>query len=282
MTYRTTAPLGWAKRGFSYLILIAFVVVFAFPFYYVFVLATWPDSNMFTRPPHLFFGNGLAENWAHLFEELPHFWRNMVNSFAIAALATVTAMFFCTFAGFAFAMYRFKGRDLLFKLMMITFAIPATLNIIPFFRIIVAFGWINTWYPMIVPGMANAFGILLMTQYIRITIARDLVDAARIDGMSETGIVFRVVFPLVQAGVAVLAMLTFISSWNTFLHALLVLRKPEITTLPVILANLRIRSGGGTGALMLSNSIAVLPLTLALVLASKRLIAGLLEGSLKG
>ena len=266
----------------TYFFLIFFAFLFVFPFYYIFVLASWPDSNMFTVPPHMTFGNGWSENWQHLFHEVPSFWRNFFNSVMISTINTAAVLFFCTMGGTAFALYRFKGREMLFKLILITFMIPASLNIIPFFQIVIKLGWMNTWYPLIVPGMANVFGIFLMTQFIKTSVPVELMHAARIDGMGEFRILLAIVFPLAKAGLAILGMLTFLGSWNDFLLPLILLRKTEITTLPIILSSLRSRSGGGTGSMMVGNAIAVMPLTLVLIFFSKQMIANLTAGSIKG
>ncbi|MBB6480874.1 carbohydrate ABC transporter permease [Spirochaeta isovalerica] len=273
---------GLTGKVFTYFFLFLFAFIFIFPFYYIFVMASWPDSNMFTIPPHIFFGDGLAQNWAHLFNEVPSFWRNFINSILISSLATVSVLFFCTMGGAAFALYRFKGKELFFKIILVTFMIPASLNIIPFFQIVIKLGWMNTWYPLIVPGMANVFGIFLMTQFIKTSVPVDLLNAARIDGMGEFRILLTIVFPLAKAGLSILGMLTFLGAWNDFLMPLILLRKTEITTLPIILASIRSRSGGGTGAMMVGNAIAVMPLTLVLIFFSKRMISNLTAGSIKG
>jgi cellobiose transport system permease protein len=277
-----TALKSFVRKSTTYMFLIFFAFLFVFPFYYIFVMASWPDSNMFTVPPHIFFGDGFTGNWNHLFHEVPSFWRNFYNSAMISTLATVSVLFFCTMGGTAFALYNFKGKEHLFRLILITFMIPASLNIIPFFQLVIKFGWYNTWYPLIVPGMANVFGIFLMTQFIRTSVPVDLLNAARIDGMGEFRILLTIVFPLAKAGISILGMLTFLGTWNDFLMPLILLRKTELTTLPIILSSLRTRSGGGTGPMMVGNAIAVIPLTLVLIFFSKRIISNLTAGSIKG
>ena len=265
----------------AYAILVLLAVLFFFPFYYVFVLASWPDSSMFVIPPHILFGNAFIQNLKHLFAQV-NFLRNMFNSFSIAVISTATEIFFCTMGGAAFALYSFRGKNFLFSFMLVTYMIPGSLSIVPFFKIIKAFGWYNTWLPLIVPGMSNAFGIFLMTQYIRSSVHRDLLDAARIDGMGEFRILIRVIFPLSKSGVSVLGILTFIGSWNTFLYAYLMLPSRKWTTFPVALATLFSKATGGYGAIMVGNAIALLPLTVVLFIFSKQIISGIAEGGLKG
>ncbi len=269
------------KRTLTYFFLILFTIIFLYPLYNTMVLATWPDSKSFSTPPHFWFGNGLKDNWIRLFTHVKLF-RNMFNSISIASISTILQLFFCTMGGFAFAMYKFKGKEALFKLMIITFAIPPALNIIPFFQIIIKLGWYNTWLPLIIPGAANAFGIFLMSQYIKTSVPKDLLDAARIDGLSEFGILIKIIFPLAQSGLYILGILTFIGSWNEFLSVLIVLPDVAKTTLPVAIKILHTRNVGGIGSLMLGNVIAVIPLTLVLIIFSKKIIGGIVEGAVKG
>jgi multiple sugar transport system permease protein len=268
-------------RTVLYFILFMFVFVFAFPFYYMFVLSSWPRENMFTNPPHLFFGNGIIENTKALFNQLP-FGINYFNSVMIAGLSTTTTIFFCTMCGFAFAKYNFKGKNLLFIFILATLAIPQFLNIIPFFKMMVFFGWYNTWLPLIVPGMANAFGIFLMSQFLQGAIPEDLLNAGRIDGLSEFGLLIKIVFPLAKAGISVLGIVTFIGSWNNFLGALILLPKLERTTIPVALSSLFVRSDGNFGGLFVGISLSLLPLIIVFLLFSRRIIADITAGSISG
>lgn len=266
---------------FRYVMLILFAVIFIFPFFYVFVLSSWADSEIFRMPPHMWFGDSWGENWDALFEKA-NFFINMFNSFAIAVLTTGSVLFFCTMGGFAMSHYNFKGKGFVYGLMLTLYMVPQALTIIPAFQVMKTFGWVNTWWPLIVPGMANPFGIFLMTQYVKTSVPSDLMDAARIDGMTEYGILLKVVFPLVRPGLSVLGIMTFIGSWNNFIWANVILSEPSISTIPVMLADLHTRSNGGFGSMMVGNALALIPLTLILLLFSKQIIAGLTEGSVKG
>ena len=274
-----------STRVIIYATLFVFVLVFAFPFYYVFILSSLSDSEIFTSPPRLFFGSNIIENLRGLFdtEKLSfNFARNFFNSVAIATLSTVFTIFFCTLGGYAFAKYNFKGKKMLFTFVLTTLAIPPFLNIIPFFKMMVAFGWYNTWLPLIVPGVANAFGIFMMTQFIGKAVNDELLEAARIDGFGELGILFRIVFPLAAPGISVLGTITFIGSWNNFLGALILLPKPERTTIPVVLSSLRSQSDGGFGTLYIGTALALLPLIVVFLFFSRKIITDFASGSVKG
>ncbi|WP_238565778.1 carbohydrate ABC transporter permease [Spirochaeta lutea] len=263
----------------KYVILIFFGLLFTFPFYYVFVLATHPVP--FANPPHVWFGTSVAENLEVLFRQIP-FMRSFGNSLGIAVLATVTTIFFCTLGGFAFAKYDFKGKNAILMFVVLTLAIPPFLNIIPFFRMMVAFGWYQTWLPLIVPGMANSFGIFLMKQFLEEAVPLDLMDAARIDGLNELQMLPNIVFPLAKPGIAILGTVTFVGSWNNFLGALVMLPDPRNSTLQVSLSSLFVRSDGNYGGLMLGTALSILPLVIIFLFFSRRIIANLAAGAVKG
>lgn len=274
--FSTGQMLGQILR---YLVLSIFALIFIFPFYYVFVLAT--HAVPYANPPHLWFGPDIPGNIDALFRQVP-FLRAFLTSLGIATISTVTTVFFCTLAGFAFAKYEFKGKNMLLTFVVLTMAIPAFLNIVPFFRMMIAFGWYLTWLPLIIPGMANAFGIFLMKQFLENSIPSDLMDAGRIDGITEFQMLWYIVFPLAKPSIAVLGTVTFIGSWNNFLGALVMLPDPAKSTLPVALSSLFVRSDGNYGGLMLGIALSILPLLIVFVFFSRRIIANLTAGSIKG
>ncbi|HKL71929.1 MAG TPA: carbohydrate ABC transporter permease [Marinilabiliaceae bacterium] len=205
-----------------------------------------------------------------------------MNSVGIATLATITVIFFCTMGGFALSKYEFKGKKVIFLFIMSTMAIPSFLNIIPFFKIMVSIKWYGTWLALIIPGMANAFGIFMMTQYMQESIPNELLDAARIDGLNEFGILMRVAFPLAQSGVAVLGIITFIGSWNNFMGALIMLPTINKTTIPVALTKLSMQMDGDRGGLMVGSILAVIPLMVVFIAFNRQIIDSLTAGSVKG
>jgi multiple sugar transport system permease protein len=267
-----------------YSILLFFFVIFAFPFYYIFVLASRDLKSIFNIPPPILPGDALISNWNILIQEIPIF-LNFMHSLIIAVLATSTVIFFCSLTGFALAKYRFKGRKLTFTIMILTLIIPQFLNIIPAFKLMVWLHWINTYFPMFVPGMANSFGVFLMAQFIQSSVPEDLIDAARIDGLSEFKIFLTIGLPLSTGGIAVLGIITFIGSWNNFLWAMIMLPEKLMHTLPVALSSFFLKSevaANGYGAKMLGNAFSVLPLLIIFLFFSKKIISNFLAGSLKG
>lgn len=269
------------RKALLLLLLVALALLTIFPFYWMFVLATHTRETIFSAPPPLWFGDDLERNYGALLDVLP-FWRNIWNSVYIAVMATVTTVFFCSLGGFGFAMYDFRGKNVMFGFVLVSLMIPQLLNIIPYYLIIDFLGWLNEPKAIWFPGMANAFGIFLMRQYIASTMPSTLMDAARIDGASEFRIYRSIVLPLVRPALATLGLLTFINQWNNFLGPLVILRSRDSYTIPLALRSLQGLVNTDWGAVMLGTALAVLPLLILFVLASRQVIEGLVAGSVKG
>ncbi|WP_161881635.1 carbohydrate ABC transporter permease [Deinococcus alpinitundrae] len=269
------------SRAGSILLLFLGGVLTLAPFYFMFIFATHPRQEIFSLPPPTWFGHDLTNNYESLLSRMP-FWRNLWNSLYLAVLTTATTLFFCTLGGYAFAMYEFKGKSWLFGLLLATLLIPSTLNIVPFALIMQALGWIDTPRALWIPGMANAFGIFLMRQYIGSAIPRELVEAARIDGATEFTTFRKVIVPLTGPAMATLGLVTFVQSWNGFLGPLIIFRSAETYTAPLALRTLQGIANTDWGALMCGVALTVVPLLILFAFASRRLIDGLTSGALKG
>jgi multiple sugar transport system permease protein len=262
-------------------LLIVGALITVSPFFFMFVFSTHNRSEINTLPPPAWFGTHALENYNNLLNVIP-FWRNLWNSFYLASMATLSTMFFCSLAGYAFAMYNFKFKDQLFNIVLGTLLLPSAANIVPFALTMQAFGWIDAPRALWVPGMAGAFGIFLMRQYIGSAIPRELVEAARIDGCSEFSIYRRIIVPLCGPAMATLGLVTFIASWNNFLGPLIIFRSKETYPAALALRTLQSNVGTDTGALLLGAVLTVLPLLVVFIFASKQLIAGLTAGATKG
>ncbi len=275
---RLAGPLGMVLL---YTLLGGLALTTIFPFYYMLVTSTHRTSDILNIPPPLWFGNALVQNYNELLSALP-FWNALWNSFAIAASHTVLVLFFCSLAGYAFAKYRFPGRDGLFAFLLATLMVPGAIGLIPSFVIMRMLGWIDSWYPLIIPGVANAFGIFWMRQYIDSAIPNDMMDAARIDGAHEFRIYWNIVLPVITPALAALAILTFMGNWNSFQWPLLILKEEAKYTLPVALSTLRSLRGTEIGVQILGATGAILPILAVFLLASRQFIAGITAGAVKG
>jgi multiple sugar transport system permease protein len=252
------------------------------PFFYMMVFATHSNSDILSLPPPSWFGDQLVANVNDLIERRPHFWRSVGLSMWIAACTALLNLFFCSMAGYAFAMYEFRFKELAFNFILATMLLPAFVSMIPTILLMEQLGWINSSKALIIPGACGALGIFMMRQYISSSVPRELVDAARMDGCGEFGTYWRVVLPLVGPALGTLGLITFIGSYNNFVGALLVLRDQDAYTVPLVLRSLQGTSGVTWGALSAGSAITVLPLLLLFALYSRRLIAGLTAGAVKG
>jgi multiple sugar transport system permease protein len=277
-----TAPMNsqrlapWAAYG---IVAVGALIMLA-PFYFMFVFATHSRTEIFSLPPPMFFGDDFFNNLKILTERMP-FWRNLGWSLYVAVASTVLTLLFCSMGGYAFALFDFRFKNVLFGLVMGTMLLPSFMNMIPTFMIMDALGWIDQPKALYIPGAASAFGIFLMRQFVTTSIPKDLVEAARMDGCSELGIYARIVLPLLKPALGTLGLITFIASWNNFIGPLIVMRSPDMYTLPLALRSLQSPVNTEWGALMTGSAIATLPLVVLFVLSSRQLISGLTAGAVK-
>ena len=250
------------------------------PFYFMFVFATQSRTAIFSLPPPLWFGQDLLTNMQILTSRIP-FWRNLGWSLYVALCNTGLTLLFCSMGGYAFALFEFRGKAPLFAFVMATMLLPSFMNMIPSFMVMDVLGWIDQPRALYIPGAASAFGIFLMRQFVASSVPRDLVEAARMDGCSEFGIYWRIVLPLLKPALGTLGLVTFIASWNNFIGPLIVMRSPEMYTLPLALRSLQSPVDTEWGALMAGSAIATVPLLVLFMLSSRQLISGLTAGAVK-
>ena len=264
---------AYAVVGVGALIMLA-------PFYVMFVFATHSRTEIFSLPPPLWFGDDFFNNLKILTERMP-FWRNLGWSLYVAIASTALTLLFCSMGGYAFALFEFRYKNVFFGVVMGTMLLPSFMNMIPTFMIMDMLGWIDQPRALYIPGAASAFGIFLMRQFVSTSIPRDLIEAARMDGCSESGIYWRIVLPLLKPALGTLGLITFIASWNNFIGPLIVMRSPDMYTLPLALRSLQSPVDTEWGALMTGSAIATLPLVVLFVLSSRQLISGLTAGAVK-
>ncbi|GAT74497.1 carbohydrate ABC transporter permease [Microbacterium hydrocarbonoxydans] len=285
---RETPSRGAGERGLRsgilklplYLLLIAASVVSIVPFLWMVVASTHPTSELFGTPLPVLPGGDLWVNLARL-EESIGFSRVMLNSLLIAVVYTVFSSIVSIMAGYGLATYRFRGRGILLGAVLVTMMIPMQVLLVPLFQIMAGMGWIDTYQAVILPFLANAFGIFLMRQGF-LDFPASLIEAARIDGASELRTFYRIVLPVAKPQIAALVIYTFISQWNSFIWPLLMLNTEANYTVPVALNTMIGMSRVDYSGLMLGSLLATLPLMLLFLIFQKQFVAGLLGGAVKG
>ena len=207
--------------------------------------------------------------------------RNFANSLLVSAAITALSLLLNTMAGYAFAKLRFAGRERMFQLLLAALVVPAQVAMLPLFLMMKQLGLVNSYWGVIVPGMASVFGSFLVRQYAR-SIPDALIEAARIDGAGELRIFFRIVLPLLKPVLVTLATFTFMGAWNDFMWPLIVLTDQQHYTLPVALAALSREHIMEVELMMAGAVVTVLPVLLLFLLLQRYYIQGLLLGSVKG
>ncbi len=212
-------------------------------------------------------GDAWQDNYALLLEAQPTFWRNLWNSTYIALLSTLGAVLVSSLAGFAFALLEFRGKAILYGLVLSVMLFPSLMNLIPTAVNMAILGWIDQPKAIWVPGMVSAFGVFLVRQYVQSAVPKSLLEAARIDGASDLRIYGQIMLPLARPALATLGLMTFVTVWNNNSVALALLKSPEQQMVGQILAYMNARSGL-SGAYLIGTAISSLvPLLVFLVFA---------------
>ena len=274
--------LGLNKRpGFAvYLILGISVLIFAYPLWWSFVVASGTNA---TRGQTLQFipGPNFLDNARQVLDAIP-FWNALWNSVVVSSVVTVSVVTFSTLAGYAFAKLKFKGRDGLLVFVIATMAIPTQLGIIPLFMVMRELGWIGDIKAVIVPLLVTAFGVFLMRQYLAGVIPDELIEAARVDGCNSIRTFWNVAVPAARPAMAILALFTFMLAWTDFLWPMVVLNNPKNVTLQVALANLQSGYYIDFSIVLAGAVMATIPVLILYIAAGRQLISGIMAGAVKG
>lgn len=274
----------WSSRTqklFTYAFVSIIVAISAFPFYWMFVVASNDNSVMSQVPPRVVPGGNFVINVKNALSSVNLFGA-MLNSFVVAGTITISVVFFSTLAGFALAKLRFKGRKALLVTIIATMVVPQQLGLIPLYMLMAQFGWVNSLAAVIVPGLVTAFGVFWMRQVAASAVPDELLQAARVDGCSTFGLFRHVAVPSVKTGAAVLGLFTFLAAWNEFLWPLVVLQDPSVHTIQIALRALRDVYYTDYAMVMAGTLLSVVPLLVVFVVLSRQMITGVMEGAFKG
>ncbi|NPV55155.1 MAG: carbohydrate ABC transporter permease [Anaerolineae bacterium] len=265
-------------------ILLALGAIFMFaPFVWMFSTSLQPGSEAFKVPPKWIPTEWMFSNYhTVIFEKEVPFILFGWNSLKVAGLVTIGQLITCSLAGFAFARLRFPGKNWIFVVLLSGLMVPVQVMIIPIYVIMRTLGLIDTHWALILPWITNIFGVFLLRQFF-LTLPKDLIDAARIDGANYWQIYAKIALPLAKPSLAALAVVTFTNTWNNYFLPLVFISSKENMTLPLGIRSLFNVYGGGNIALVMAGvSVAVLPVLIIFLLAQKRIIEGMLRGSIKG
>ena len=278
-----------ASRRFSLLLtdvlmyglLIAVSIFMILPFIWMVSTSLKPANEIFAIPPIIISPHSTLNAYKFL-QENYNILGIVKNTFVIAFSTTILRLFFCALGGYGFAKFKFPGQGFLFAFLLGTMVIPSAVTLVPIYIIMRDLKWIDTFWPLIIPGAANAFGIFFMRQYI-MSVSNDLMDAARIDGAGEFTIFWRIILPIIAPGLTSLGLIFFMGSWNDFLGPLIYLKSPEHFTLPLIIRSL-VGPVGRTvyDVQMAASVISLIPLLIIFLIFQRRFVEGITAGAIKG
>ena len=263
-----------------HVVLVLGAIVALLPMAWMLSASVMPTGEATSYPPRFFPSEITFEHYRQLFTRLD-LGRYLFNSAFLAIVVTVTSLVINSLAGYAFAKLRFRGRDRTFRILSLGLVLPVQVAMLPLFLLMKQLGLVNTYWGVIIPGMASIFGIFLIRQYA-LSIPDDMLDAARIDGASELAIYWRVVVPGIMPILATLAIWTFLATWNDFMWPLIVLSDASKYTLPVALANLSGEHVQDTELMMAGSVLTVLPVLVVFLFLQRYYIQGIMAGSVKG
>lgn len=270
------------KKAILYIALILLAVVCVIPFLLMIVNSTRSGREIMTSFS-LIPGTSLKENWERVFNYFNLF-KGFLNSLIVAVPATILNAYFSAITAYALAVYKFKGRNFMFYVIVIFMMIPGQLGLIGFYNLVSSLKLINSYIPLIIPAIAAPGTVFFLRQYILSVMPMALLEAGRIDGAGELYMFHRIALPIMAPGIATMAIGGFIGNWNSYLVPLIILTKNEKFTLPVMIASLSASTdiANNQGATYLAVAISIIPILIVFCFCSKYIISSISAGSVKG
>ena len=272
--------LEWIKKIFIYLFLTAAAVTLVFPFLWMLSGAFKDSLEVVKMPPQLIPSKFNFDNFTEIKKYFP-IDRFLLNSVTVSVCTSILQLLVCSMAAFVFAKMKFKGREVIFLLYLITLMIPMQVTMTPLFTIFAKLGLKDTYLGLILPGIFSAFGTFLMRQNI-MTIPDSMLEAAFIDGSSYFRVFTTIILPLSKTGLATLGIFAFMNSWNSFLWPLIIVNSKELMTLPLGLSKLTGRWATEWNILMAGNVVSFIPILIVYIFAQKYVIKGMTMSGIKG
>jgi cellobiose transport system permease protein len=269
-------------RWLSYLLLAIVILVSIYPLYFAFLLASSTSASIVQHPiPSLIPEGHFFDNVHRVLTSDIKFWHAIINSVIVAVITSLSVVFFSTLAGYSFAKLRFRGRGPLLVFVIATTAVPTQLGVIPMFIVMKNLHWIGQLQAVIVPGLVTAFGVFWMTQYLQGALPYELIEAARVDGASMIRTFWHVALVAARPAAAMLALFTFVGSWTNFFWPFIVLGSTN-PTLPVAIQLLQATYFKDMALIMAGVTLSIIPLLVVFIVAGRQLVAGIMQGAVKG
>lgn len=271
-------PGRMARRAGLYVLVIACAIVMLFPFLWTVVTSLTPGGDL-ASGPSLFVRNPTLDAYRTLIAAIP-IWRIVINSLVIAIAATLCQLVTGSMAAYAFSRLQFRGKSVIFALYLATLMVPLEVLVVPLFIEMKKLGLQDSYFALLAPSIASAFGIFLVKQAMD-AVPRELDEAATIDGGSHLRIYATIMVPLVRPALATLAVFAFMGSWNSFLWPLVVIHSPDRMTLPLGLSTLQGQYTTQWNVVMAGSVVSIIPIAVIYLLAQRHIIAGIAHTGIK-
>ena len=272
---------SWLKQPSLYLMLVLVALLSLFPFYWMYVIGSSTNAAIASIPPTVLPGGNWGATFSHIMEMFD-LWNVYKNSLIVSLVVAVIQVFTSTLAGFAFAKLRFRGNKFLFGLVMVFLMIPVQLGIIPLYLLMANLGLVDTLLALILPYLVSVFGVFWMRQAMVSNVPQELIDAGAIDGAGFFRIYRSVALPMVRSAAFVLALFTFLTTWNDFAWPLIITQTPENFTAQVAVSQLNAANNPSYPAILGGSLVMALPLIVMFVVTAKQFVAGVMDGAVKG
>jgi cellobiose transport system permease protein len=269
------------RPGFLvYGLLIAFVLGSVAPFYWSFLLGSHTAAIAAQGTPPLLPGGHFLDNARQVMDTVP-FWKALGNSLLVSTIAATSVVFFSTLAGYSFAKLRFRGNAALMAFIIATMAVPTQLGVVPMFVVMAKLGWVGSIWAVILPWLVTAFGVFFMRQYLVSAVPDELIEAARMDGCSMFRIFWTVAVPAARPAAAILWLFTFMMVWTDFFWPLIVLPASN-PTVQIALQQLQSGYYVDYSLVLAGATLSTVPLLILFVLTGRQMVAGIMQGAVKG
>jgi ABC-type glycerol-3-phosphate transport system permease component len=267
------------KKWVLYIILFIGAVMFIYPFFWMVSASLAPENEIgkLTFLPTML----SLKSYTLMFEKIPIF-RAFINSLIVSVSVTAGVLIFSSMVGYALSRMEFRGRDLIFYIIIFTMTLPFQITLIPQYILIVKFNWVDTYLALIIPYFMNALGIILFRQHFK-SIPQDLIDAAKIDGCGELHILFRILWPNSVPALVTVGILTFMATWNEVLWPLIVIRAEQLMTMPQMVTLFAVggRAEAQLGAKLAAATILAVPILIAYTFFQRYFIQSMASTGLK-
>lgn len=268
------------ERLLAYVVLSITGFVMVFPFIYMFLSSLKPSAEVVQVPPTLWPSEVRWSNYLEVLNIVP-LGTQLINTIIVTVLVVLGWVLTSVLAGYAFARLEFPGREWLFGAYLATLMVPFAVLIVPMYRLMLVFGWVDRLEALIIPWLFTAYGTFLLRQFF-MSVPRDLEDAALIDGASHWGILFRIFLPLARPAIATLATFAFLYAWNSFLWPLIIISSPARKVVTQGLVDLQALYAARVDLIMAGSTLAVLPTLIIFLFAQRYFIEGIATSGLAG